>query len=215
MPIKAAFFDLDGVAFDTEPQYSIFWGGVCRHYHPEEPGLERKIKGQTLVQIFDAHFPDPEQQTNIVKGLNEYEANMSYDYVPGFVDYVKSMRDKGVKTALVTSSNTPKMNAVYAAHPEFEGLFDAILTSEDFTESKPSPQCYLMAAKRFNVTPVECVVFEDSFNGLRSAKAAGMKVVGLTTTNSAESIKELCDFSVADFQDTTTLFRLLRQVDNS
>ena len=45
MPIKAAFFDLDGVAFDTEPQYSIFWGGVCRQYHPEEPGLERKIKG--------------------------------------------------------------------------------------------------------------------------------------------------------------------------
>ena len=77
MPIKAAFFDLDGVAFDTEPQYSIFWGGVCRHYHPEEPGLERKIKGQTLVQIFDAHFPDPEQQKDIVLGLNEYEANMS------------------------------------------------------------------------------------------------------------------------------------------
>ncbi len=214
MPIKAAFFDLDGVAFDTEPQYSIFWGGVCRHYHPEEPGLERKIKGQTLVQIFDAHFPDPEQQKDIVLGLNEYEANMSYDYVPGFVAYVKSLRDKGVKTALVTSSNTPKMNAVYAAHPEFEGLFDAILTSEDFTESKPSPQCYLMAAKRFNLTPAECMVFEDSFNGLRSAQAAEMTVVGLTTTNSAESIKELCDIAVADFQNTTTLHGLLGQVAN-
>lgn len=214
MPIKAAFFDLDGVAFDTEPQYSIFWGGVCRQYHPEEPGLERKIKGQTLVQIFDAHFPDPEQQKDIVLGLNEYEANMSYDYVPGFVAYVKSLRDKGVKTALVTSSNTPKMNAVYAAHPEFEGLFDAILTSEDFTESKPSPQCYLMAAKRFNLTPAECMVFEDSFNGLRSAQAAEMTVVGLTTTNSAESIKELCDIAVADFQNTTTLLGLLGQVAN-
>ena len=214
MPIKAAFFDLDGVAFDTEPQYSIFWGGVCRHYHPEEPGLARKIKGQTLVQIFDAHFPDPEQQKDIVLGLNEYEANMSYDYVPGFVAYVKSLRDKGVKTALVTSSNTPKMNAVYAAHPEFEGLFDAILTSEDFTESKPSPQCYLMAAKRFNLTPAECMVFEDSFNGLRSAQAAEMTVVGLTTTNSAESIKELCDIAVADFQNTTTLLGLLGQVAN-
>lgn len=210
MLVKAAFFDLDGVAFDTEPQYSIFWGGVCRHYHPEEPGLERRIKGQTLVQIFDAHFPDPEQQENIVEGLNQYEANMSYDYVPGFVEYVKSLRDKGVKTALVTSSNTPKMNAVYAAHPEFEGLFDAILTSEDFTESKPSPQCYLMAAKRFNVIPAECVVFEDSFNGLRSAKAAGMIVVGLTTTNSAESINELCDIAVADFKNTSTFHSLLK-----
>ena len=201
MPIKAAFFDLDGVAFDTEPQYSIFWGGVCRKYHPEEPGLEHKIKGQTLDQIFEAHFPDKEQQKTIVEGLNEYESKMSYDYVAGFDDFVQSLRQKGVKTALVTSSNNLKMNCVFAAHPEFRGFFDAVLTSEDFTESKPSPECYLMAAKRFNLTPAECVVFEDSFNGLRSARAAEMTVVGLTTTNPAEAIQELCDFTVADFLD--------------
>ena len=201
MPIKAAFFDLDGVAFDTEPQYSIYWGGVCRRYHPGEPGLERKIKGQTLEQIFDAHFPDPEQQQIIVEGLNDYEAKMTYDYVAGFVAFVESLRQKEMKTALVTSSNMIKLNVVFAAHPEFRALFDAILTSEDFTESKPSPQCYLMAAKRFNLTPDECVVFEDSFNGLRSAKAAEMTVVGLTTTNPAEAIQELCDFTVADFLD--------------
>ena len=201
MPIKAAFFDLDGVVFDTEPQYSIFWGGVCRQYHPEMPGLENKIKGQTLDQIFDAHFPDLEQQKSIVKGLNEYESKMSYDYVAGFVDYVQSLRQKGVKTALVTSSNMMKMNAVYTAHPEFCEFFDAILTSEDFTESKPSPQCYLMAAKRFNLTPAECMVFEDSFNGLKSAKAAKMMVVGLSTTNPADTIRDLCDVTIADFLD--------------
>ena len=49
--LKAALFDLDGVVFDTEPQYTIFWGGICKEFHPELPGLEYKIKGQTLVQI--------------------------------------------------------------------------------------------------------------------------------------------------------------------
>jgi beta-phosphoglucomutase-like phosphatase (HAD superfamily) len=47
--LKAALFDLDGVVFDTEPQYTIFWGSQCRLYHPEHPGLEHEIKGQTLT----------------------------------------------------------------------------------------------------------------------------------------------------------------------
>ena len=53
MNYKAALFDLDGVVIDTESQYSVFWGSQCRLYHPEIPGLENKIKGQTLTQIFD------------------------------------------------------------------------------------------------------------------------------------------------------------------
>ena len=51
--LKAALFDLDGVVFDTEPQYTVFWGSQCRLYHPEHPGLEQEIKGQTLTQIYD------------------------------------------------------------------------------------------------------------------------------------------------------------------
>ena len=58
---KAALFDLDGVVFDTEPQYSVFWGMICRQYHPEHPGLEHEIKGSTLVQIYDRWFSGPDQ----------------------------------------------------------------------------------------------------------------------------------------------------------
>ena len=50
--VKAALFDLDGVIFNTEPQYTEFWRSQCRLYHPEMPGLENQIKGQTLVEIF-------------------------------------------------------------------------------------------------------------------------------------------------------------------
>ena len=201
MTIKAALFDLDGVVFDTEPQYSIFWGAQCREFHPEIPGLEHKIKGQTLVQIYDAWFSGPlaDSQALITERLNDYESQMDYDYIPGFEEYIRELRQQGVKTAVVTSSNQPKMKAVYAKHPEFEGLFDAILTSEDFERSKPDPDCYLKAAERFGVEPKSCVVFEDSFNGLKSGRAAGMYVIGLATTNAAEDIAPFCDKVIEDF----------------
>ena len=201
MTIKAALFDLDGVVFDTEPQYSIFWGAQCREFHPEIPGLEHKIKGQTLVQIYDAWFSGPlaDSQSLITERLNEYESQMNYDYIPGFEEYIRKLRQQGIKTAVVTSSNQPKMKAVYAKHPEFKSLFDAILTSEDFERSKPDPDCYLKAAERFGVEPKNCVVFEDSFNGLKSGRAAGMYVIGLATTNAAEDIAPLCDKVIEDF----------------
>ena len=199
--IKAALFDLDGVVFDTEPQYSVFWGAQCREFHPEHPGLEHEIKGQTLVQIYDAWFSGElaEKQPLITERLNKFEQQMDYIYVPGFEEYISQLRGKGVKTAVVTSSNQPKMEAVYQSHPEFRSMFDAILTSEDFERSKPDPDCYLKAAQRLGVEVEGCVVFEDSFNGLKSGRAAGMYVVGLSTTNPAEAIRPYCDEVIANY----------------
>lgn len=201
MKMKAALFDLDGVVFNTEPQYTVFWGEQCREFHPEHPGLEHEIKGQTLVQIYDAWFAGPlaDKQELITERLNEFEQQMDYVYIAGTQDFINSLRKKGVKTAVVTSSNQIKMEAVYQHHPEFKDLFDAILTSEDFERSKPDPDCYLKAAERFGVNPEDCVVFEDSFNGLKSGRAAGMRVVGLATTNPAERIRPLCDEVINDY----------------
>lgn len=200
--MKAALFDLDGVVFDTEPQYTIFWGAQCREFHPEHPGLEHEIKGQTLVQIYDAWFSGELAYTQsiITERLNQYEQQMDYQYIAGFEDFVKELRRNGVKTAVVTSSNRIKMEAVYKRHPEFKSLFDAILTSEDFERSKPDPDCYLKAANRLNASVEDSVVFEDSFNGLKSGRAAGMYVVGLATTNAADAIRPYCDEVILDYK---------------
>ena len=200
--LKAALFDLDGVVFNTEPQYTVFWGSQCRLYHPEHPGLEHEIKGSTLTQIYDRWFSGPlaKEQAVITQRLDAFEAQMTYEYIEGFEALIADLHANGVKTAVVTSSNVPKMESVYRAQPQFKTLFDAILTSEDFEHSKPHPDCYLKGAARFGVNPAECVVFEDSFNGLKSGRAAGMCVVGLATTNTAESIAPLSDIQITDFQ---------------
>jgi len=199
--LKVALFDLDGVVFDTEPQYTVFWGQMCREYHPEHPGLEHEIKGSTLDQIYGRWWTGPleAERQSVTDRLNAFEAQMSYDYIDGFEAFIADLRAHGVKTAVVTSSNQPKMLSVYRAQPGFKRLFDAILTSEDFAESKPSPDCYLRGAARFGAETASCVVFEDSFNGLRSGRAAGMFVVGLATTNKKEDIVSLSDVLISDY----------------
>ena len=204
MKLRAALFDLDGVVLDTEGQYSILWKSLCRQFRPDVPGLENTIKGQTLTQILEGAFAGiPGAESVIVERLNDYEAQMDYDYIAGFQDFLASLKAHGVKTALVTSSNQPKMNSVYCKRPEIRNCFDAVLMAEDFTESKPHPQCYLKAAEVLGVGSDGCVVFEDSFNGLRAGRAAGMAVVGLATTNPRHDIKNLCDRVVDDFTDFT------------
>lgn len=202
---KAALFDLDGVVFDTEPQYTVFWGGICRQYHPEHPGLEHEIKGQTLTQIYDRWFSGPllSEQDSITARLNDYEQQMHYDYIAGFEPLIATLHHHGVKTAVVTSSNIPKMESVYRYQMGFCSLFDAILTSEDFERSKPDPDCYIKAAQRLETETDECIVFEDSFNGLKSGRAAGMTVVGLATTNTVEAIKPLSDLQLKDYDGLT------------
>lgn len=203
--LKAVLFDLDGVVFDTEPQYSVFWGSICRQYHPEHPGLEHEIKGQTLTQIYDRWFNGPllSERDSITSRLNDYEQQMHYDFIAGFEALITSLHAHGVKTAVVTSSNLPKMESVYRYQPTFQSLFDAILTSEDFDRSKPDPDCYMKAAQRLGAQSDECIVFEDSFNGLRAGKAAGMMVVGLATTNSVEAISPLSDYQTTDYEGMT------------
>ena len=202
---KAALFDLDGVVFNTEPQYTVFWGMICRQYHPEHPGLEHEIKGSTLTQIYDRWFSGPlaQEQASITARLDDYERQMHYDYINGFETLIADLHAHGVKTAVVTSSNIPKMESVYRYQPLFRQNFDEILTSEDFSRSKPDPDCYLKGAARFGASPEECIVFEDSFNGLRAGRSAGMTVVGLATTNSAEAIAPYSDIQVADYQDVS------------
>ena len=211
--LKAALFDLDGVVFDTEPQYSVFWGSICRQYHPEHPGLENEIKGQTLTQIYDRWFSGEleGERVSITERLDAYEQGMTYDFIDGFEALIADLHRHGVKTAVVTSSNQPKMESVYRYQKAFKQLFDAILTSEDFDRSKPDPDCYLKAAQRLSAQTDECIVFEDSFNGLRSGRAAQMAVVGLATTNPVEAIKPLSDMQISDYRgvDYATLEALL------
>ena len=196
-------FDFDGVIADTETQYTEFWNRIGREYLGQEE-FGHTIKGQTLVQIFGKYFESMDrEQEEIVPQLNEFEANMSYDYIPGAQAFMKELKAAGTPMAIVTSSNDIKMSNAYKAHPELLELVDKVLTSEHFSKSKPDPECFLKGMEFLGGTPEETVVFEDSFHGIAAGRAAGAKVIGLATTNKREAIAPLCDMVIDDFYGLT------------
>lgn len=200
----AALFDFDGVVVDTEPQYSLFWDEKGEKYHPEIPEFGYHIKGQTLTQIYSQYFLQPEGlQSEITRELLDFETRMSFEFIPGVVDFMKELRRKGVKIAIVTSSNDQKMANAHRALPELKSMVDAIITADKVTHSKPHPECFLLGAETLQMPIDRCIVFEDSFHGLESGNRAGMKVIGLATTNPASSIADKASLVIPDFVDFT------------
>ena len=196
-------FDFDGVIADTESQYTYFWDKVGKDYL----GLDdfgMTIKGQTLIQIFGKFFDGMQkEQEEIVPQLNAFEHDMSYEYIPGALEFMQELQKWGIRSAIVTSSNDIKMSNAYAAHPELHDLVDAVLTSEHFSKSKPDPECFLKGMEVLGATPQETIVFEDSFHGIAAGRASGAKVIGLATTNKREALTPLCDMVIDDFTQIT------------
>ena len=197
-----ALFDFDGVLMDTETQYSRFWDETGRKYLNIE-GFGSVIKGQTLKQIFGKHFAAfSERELRIIEdSLNEYESQMSYEFIPGAREFLLELKKAGVPTAIVTSSNDMKMSQVYRVHPQLHTMVDTILTSEHFSKSKPDPECFVKGIETLGGSPGATVVFEDSIHGITAGRGAGAYVVGLATTNKREVIEPLCDMVIDDFSD--------------
>ncbi|MBR4923758.1 MAG: HAD family phosphatase [Bacteroidaceae bacterium] len=196
----AVLFDFDGVIMDTESQYTLFWDEKGKKHHHEIPNFGHHIKGQTLTQLYDQYFLQPDGlQPQITKELNEFETKMEFHFIPGVEAFMKDLRQRGVKMAIVTSSNDKKMSNAYRAHPELKDMVDCILTADCFTHSKPHPECFLKGAEMFQVPIENCIVFEDSFHGLEAGNRAGMKVIGLTTTNPASAILDKAHLVITDF----------------
>lgn len=192
-------FDFDGVIADTERQYTIFWDKIGKKYLGRD-NFGLSIKGQTFKQITE-HFKD---NINVLYDviepqLNEFEVNMSYDYIPGAHELLEYLKGAGIRTAIVTSSHNVKMANAYRAHPELPGLVDMILTSDDFTKSKPDPECFQIGIERLGGKAKDTVIFEDSLHGIAAGRATGAKVIGLATTNKREAIAPLCDMVIDDF----------------
>ena len=196
----AALFDFDGVIMDTEPQYTLFWDAIGKVYYPEIENFGHHIKGQSLKELYKNYFGETEGlQDFITQKLLEFEGQMHFEYIDGVVAFMKELREKGVRLSIVTSSNDAKMANAYREHPELKSMVDAIITADRVTHSKPHPECFLLGAETLDVPVENCIVFEDSFHGIEAGNRAGMKVIGLATTNPAEAIADKVSLTISDF----------------
>lgn len=193
-----ALFDLDGVLIDSESLYTVFWSDMERRYPTGDPDYAYSIKGMTLSRIL-LNYPENLRQ-EVVRAIHDYEQSMIYPVMPGVYELLGKLRAAGAAMAIVTSSDKVKMDYLYRQQPRFAELFDIIIDGSMVTRSKPDPQGYLMAAEKLGIAPKDCLVFEDSMQGLQAGRASGARVIGMASTFPAERVAPLADVVLTTFE---------------
>lgn len=183
----AALFDLDGVIIDSESSYTRFWADIDSRYPTGVEDFAKAIKGTNLASILK-HWSDSSLIQRITDELHEFETHMEYTPYDGARQLLESLRAEGVATALVTSSDSVKMQLLYKRRPWIAELFDTIVTGSDVSRSKPDPEGYATAARRLGYDPSRCIVVEDSLQGIEAGRRAGAMVIGIATTNPEDTL---------------------------
>ncbi|MFV0417750.1 MAG: HAD family hydrolase [Dysgonomonas sp.] len=208
--ITTVLFDFDGVITNTEPQYDTFFDEIGEKYDLGHKSFAAKIKGTTMTNVINNylnHLPE-EDVANIIKQTEEFEKNMTFPPIEGALEFIDYLKGNGYKIGLVTSSQDFKMKIALDTL-SLTNVFDTEVTANRITEGKPNPMCYLLAAKDLNASADECIVFEDSFFGIRAGLSAGMRVVGLSSTIHEDELKKVVDNVIPDFADRQSIIKFL------
>ncbi len=204
---EAVIFDLDGTLVDNNAYhikaFQAFYDNIGKPFTTEE--YKQHINGRVNREIFDYVFNttlSPEQSEAYT---NEKEALYRELYaehikpIDGLINFLEELEKAKIPKAIATSGIIPNINFMFE-HVPIKNYFYSVIDSTQIAQGKPHPEIFLKAAISVNAVPSECIAFEDSIAGIRSAKAAGMKVVALTTTHTAEEVKE-ADLVVKDYTE--------------
>jgi HAD superfamily hydrolase (TIGR01509 family) len=183
MTFKAAFFDMDGLFLDSEPQWHQSQQELCARYGYSWDDEDQRICiGGPLsrVGIYISQMCAHDMSgADVVEELTQMmlvKLSSKATLMPGALDAVNRVREI-MPVALVSASPRNLMDAALATLPD--EFFSFTISADDVERTKPFPDPYLEAAKRMSVDPDECVVFEDSLTGITSALEAGCAVIAV------------------------------------
>lgn len=196
MTLKALIFDVDGTLAETEEAHRAAFNRVFAtwglDWHWSQPlyrellqttgGKERIRAWQETLSEDALHLPDDEiarmhrQKTAIYTGIL---AEGGLELRPGVADLIGAARAAGLKIAVATTTNMPNVEALTRCcwNAEPYEVFDVIAAGDEVAAKKPAPDVFKLALDRLGLPPGVCVAFEDSLNGLISARGAGLSVV--------------------------------------
>lgn len=182
--VKAVVFDLDGVLVDSEQMWDEVRRSVVDEYGgswtPEatraQQGMSTPEWARYLVETLGAKLtPERTAQVVVEEMARRYE--QSPPLLPGAPEVVRAVGQR--YPVAIASSSPPVLIEAFLAAAELTELVWVALSSEEVGAGKPAPDVYLEAARRLGVAPEKCAAVEDSTNGLRSARAAGMTVIAV------------------------------------
>lgn len=197
MQTWAAIFDWDGVVIDSSRQHERGWELLAAEQGRVLPPNWFKrsfgMKNDRVIRDLLGWTRDPDCIRQLSLRKEElYRELIQHDRIqplPGVMGWLTALRSADVPCAI--GSSTPRANIECVIDTlNLRGFFAASVTAEDVTHGKPHPEVFLKAAVRLGIAPERCVVFEDAHVGIEAAHAAGMKVVGVATTHSADSLRD-------------------------
>jgi len=211
--IKTCIFDLDGVIVDTAKFHFLAWKRLAKELNiPFTETDNERLKGVSRMESLDIllsldkRVVDQKTKEELATRKNgwfvEYiNALKPYEIYPGVKDLLVELRAKGYKLGLASSS---KNAATVLERLGIASFFDAVVDGTMIKNSKPDPEVFLLAAKKLNASPDECVVFEDAEAGVEAAWRAGMKCVGIGSPivlGKADIVEEQTgDFEVTELE---------------
>ena len=202
--ITTILFGLDGVVVDTEKDYDKFWSNIAETNGLKINNFAAVIKGMTLNSIIELYFAisSTEEKQAIKKACSDMERSIDYTkkVIPGVLEFIQYLKEADYKIGLVTSSPTTKVGVVLE-QLSLQHTFDTVITSDSIKKGKPDPMGYVLAKTNLGVLSAECVVFEDSFTGIKAATYAFMRVIGISTTLTEDFLKDYTYGVIKDFSD--------------
>ena len=184
MEIKGVIFDLDGVVFDTERLSIETWKRIEKEFNI-------KIDFNEVFRMMGANFPDLIGKYASLLGGEElartifaWRQNVVDETIirdgltpkPGFIELINHLNARGLDFALATSRFAAKLEFVFR-HSSIGNPFKHIVTGDMVEKSKPDPEIYITAAGKMGLDIRDCMVIEDSWNGITGAIASGAKAV--------------------------------------
>jgi beta-phosphoglucomutase family hydrolase len=191
----AVIFDMDGVIVDNDVYHFRAWGELCKNYGLNvSPEVVKSWFGNTNHMILRNLFGDTVDDKQVVNMGNEKEILYREIYkndikaLPGLENFLVDLEQNDIIIAIATSAPTVNVDFVLK-NTGLRKYFDHIIDASMIKEGKPSPEIYLKSSEVIKLDVSDCLVFEDSFHGIESARRAGMKVIGVATTHAANELK--------------------------
>lgn len=213
--VKGIIFDMDGVMIDTERQSNLGWQWAASQQNIELPTwLMDEFKGASpkdSAKKFNDFYQGKVDFWEVRKLRTEYVYKLrEKEGVPvkkGLFDLLDYIKDNGLKCAVATSTRRESAYKNLTEIGAYDYL-DGIAYGDEIEHSKPAPDIFLKAANIIGVKSKDCIVIEDSINGIKAGFAAGMKVVHVPDTIIInDDIKKLCYSIKADLSQVIDVIR--------
>jgi HAD superfamily hydrolase (TIGR01509 family) len=207
MATWAAIFDWDGVVVDSSSRHAESWDRLAAVEGRVLPAghFQRSfgMRNEQIIPDILGWATDPEEVRRLARRKESIYRDIVRErgipLIPGIDGFLRGLQAAGIPCAVASSTSLENLRCVFPHH-DLESFFAAFVTAEMVARGKPDPEVFHTAAARLGMDPARCAVFEDSHAGLAAARAAGGRVVALSTTNPADSLHP-ADIVAADFRE--------------